>query len=130
MIFYHRKCENDDGHISADTTKETILSHKFEVSEGRCRMSRFFQAILFLCVIFSSILMCIGFSQESFIFEFGGAAGALLGEKQRSQYSLITIGSSLAKSVENSHGFGILAIQCAFFFYAVVTPLLCLLFLF
>jgi len=127
MLFYHRKCQNE-GQEVVSTSVESVLGHTYKggPDDRRHKISILFKALLFIASVAALVLMCIGFTKESFIFEFGGVAGAALGDRRRSAYSLLSIGAFLSDNAENPHGLGVFAIQAAFFFYAVITPVACL----
>ena len=77
------------------------------------------------------VLLLLGFRQRSFIFEFGGLAGMVLGmegdsSNQRTAYSILSLGLAIPQSVEDPSDVGILFLQMAYYFYAVVTPIACL----
>lgn len=147
MLYFHRKStkqyeREQDGFNSPidynDETiemKESILDHTFCIRENgvftQKQLSRFFQALLFTSCLVALVLLQIGYRQQSFIFEFGGLAGMLLQEeagsgKQRFTYSLLSLGAAIPQSVEDPSNFGIIMLQMAYYFYSVVTPIICL----
>ena len=132
MVHYHRQSLRHEEIVS--TTKESIFDHEFEVASSarqqrreRRRLSRFFEFMLLLCSIAIVILLCLGSTKKSFTFEFGGLAGMALGEDGRSaSYSLLSIGTSIPQSVEGSNiDIGIRFLQVSYFFFALVTPIIC-----
>jgi hypothetical protein len=130
MIFFHRRSQSRLSGTSV--ARESLFEHVFDVQENcpRLPLSRVFQVFLFTCSLTAAVLLIIGFDKKSFTFEFGGLAGLALGEeRRRTTYSLLSLGASLPDSVEDSMSAGIIFLQIAYFFYAVVTPISCLLLL-
>lgn len=135
LVFYHRRgemnlLERTTNNDNSNRPIESLLQHSYQVSGGRLGLSRKFRLFLLLLLVLVVGLLCIGVTRRSFIFEFGGLAGMLLGDDSRSTYSLINIGTSLAQSVENPSGAGIRLLQAMYFFYAIIAPFACLVFLF
>lgn len=148
LVYYHRRDQlqlhhrigaedEDEGSFEDPFEPEPLCEHVFTVSENgvgggttrRLQLSRLFQCTLLILLVTTTILLGIGIKQSSFVFEFGGLAGMLLDDDVRNAtYSLLTLGSKLSQSVEKP-SFGIYALQLAYYFYSVVTPLGCILFL-
>jgi len=107
---------------------EAVSDHVFEHPDTKKRMklSSRFKQLVFLLIIVTITLMGIGIVQKSFVFEFGGIAGLLLGDDRIQTYSLFSLGQSLPSSVANPSSFGIHFIQATYHFYAIVTPIVCL----
>jgi hypothetical protein len=129
MVFFHRRSQTRL--LGTSVARESLFEHAFDVQENgpRLPLSRLFQVFLFTCSLTAAFLLVIGFDKKSFTFEFGGLAGLALGENRRTTYSLLSLGASLPDSVEDSTNAGIMFLQVAYFFYAVVTPISCLLLL-
>lgn len=132
MLYFHRR-ESRHQQVSMpedETILESVLEHPYTVRENgsSLRLSRIFQVFLFSCGLIAMVFLQLGFGEESFVFEIGGLAGMALGDdSKRTSYSLLSLGAAIPKSVENPHTVGILFLQAAYYFYAVVTPMACLL---
>jgi hypothetical protein len=127
LVFCHRRSEI---HLETETTPaERLCEHSFELDDDNRQLSRVFQTVLFMTLLATIALLGVGITQESFVFEFDGLAGMALGDASRSSYSLLSLGSSLRQSVANPPGAGIIGLEIAYYFYAVVTPFCCLAFL-
>jgi hypothetical protein len=124
LVYYHRRSEI---HLVTESTPaEQLCEHAFELDDDNRQLSRRFQLILGAILFATFVLLSVGITQESFVFEFDGLAGMALGDASRSSYSLLSLGSSLRQSAEDSSDLGILGLQIAYYFYAVVTPFCCL----
>jgi len=75
------------------------------------RLSRRFQLVIFVTLLLTHILLGIGVGVKCFNFEFLGLGGLILGDDRLKSYSLLSLGSSISQSVENSSSFGIRWIQ-------------------
>ena len=108
--------------------KECLRQHEFEDEERdtQWRLTGLFSTLIMLIIVLAIVLLSIGITRKSFIFEFGGLAGKLLGEDRIKSYSLLTLGSSLPESVEDPSSLEIKILQTAFFFYTVIMPFTCL----
>lgn len=127
LVYYHRRSEI---HLDTESTPaEQLCEHAFEVDNENRQLSRGFQVLLLALLLATFVFLGIGITQESFVFEFDGLAGLALGDASRSSYSLLSLGSSLRDSVQDPYDAGIIGLQMAYFFYAVVTPFCCLAFL-
>jgi hypothetical protein len=140
MLYFHRRAlrYQEKQQLTADfleeiSPRESILDHPFVVkgNTAKKRLSRSFQVFLFSCCLVALVFLHIGFHEQSFVLEFGGLAGAILDEQddtsKRTTYSLVSLGAAISKSVRNPASLGILLLQAAFYFFAVVTPITCLL---
>jgi hypothetical protein len=132
MLYFHRReSRYQQSDIPEDEmVLESILDHAFKVQANgsSLRLSRFFQVFLFSCCLVAMAFLQLGFGEPSFVFEIGGLAGMALGDKsKRTSYSLLSLGGAIPDSVENPDNFGILFLQSAYYFYAVATPIACLL---
>ena len=131
VLFFHRKTmqlHDDDGDID-DTTKTLMINHGFNTPDrnSRKRLSRFAQGLLLLFAIATMGFLLWGFFQESYTFEIGGLAGMMLGEDMsKSSYSVLSLGAALPSSVEDPQSQSIIFLQGTFFFFTMVTPILCL----
>jgi hypothetical protein len=127
LVFSHRQAELKVDKQSAPS--EPLFEHSFRVKGEQRQLSRLFQVTLVFVFVMTTTFLGVGITKKSFIFEFGGLAGAALGDGRRSSYSLLTLGTSIYDSVENPATVGIIFLQVAYYFYAVVMPFCCLLFL-
>ena len=108
---------------------QSLLYHSFHVNGTRRQLSRLCMVLLLLLWMAAAILLGIGITKTSFVFEFGGLAGLALGEEnRRTAYSLVSLGTSIPASSHSTVGTYIL--MTAYFFYAVVAPFACLYWLF
>jgi len=128
LVFYHRQTEIhlefDDGY------SDSLFNHEFFLSNGsRRRLSQTCKRLLVVLLFSAFVLLGFGISQECFRFEFGGLAGLALGEERITNYSLLSLGAAIPKSVERPAGVSVYVLQVAFYFYAVVTPFAALFFL-
>lgn len=125
LVFYHRRAEL---HLrnETDTKNESVIQHAFHDDVGHHVLSPTFRHVLLSIWVGVVILLGIGMNMKSFVFEIDGVAGMVIGDKQRAAYSLISLGSSISASVENPTSAGMLMLQLAYYFYAVVTPFMCL----
>jgi hypothetical protein len=131
MLYFHRKADNIGHHhegISDLIERKSIFDHAFDVEDNGMRrpLSHFFQVVIFASCLAAMVFLILGFGQESFAFEFGGLAGLALGDKSKTSYSLVSLGVAIPQSVEDSNSLGILFLQIAYYFYAVLTPVACL----
>lgn len=135
MVYCHRLSEMRHLSLRQDESvaqfKESIFGHNFVIAysnEGarRLRLSRRFRGALLFMMLLAVVLLSVGITQESFKFEIGGLAGDLLGDHRTTYYSLLSLGSSLRRSVKDPSSLGIIVLEIIFYFYAVVTPFACL----
>ncbi len=131
MLYFHRKVERSKhrSEIHAEVIeKKSIFDHAFDVEDigPRRPLSRFFRAIVLFSCIAAIVFLLLGFGQKSFSFEFGGLAGMSLGESKTTSYSLVSLGAAIPRSVEHSYNIGVVFLQIAYYFYAIVTPVVCL----
>jgi len=131
ITFIHRYTSLPQN-IHQSLVQESLRSHFFEISspEHRCpRSVKFTDAGLALWAFITSscmVLLAIGATRESFVFEFEGLLGNILGDKERSSsYSLISLGIGLPLSVEDPKSLGITVIQYTYFFFALLMPFIC-----
>eukprot|EP00980_Cylindrotheca_fusiformis_P003483 scaffold781_cov132-Cylindrotheca_fusiformis.AAC.2 len=131
MIYFHRRdAAHQQGELpDYELVLESVLDHSFTVRENgsSLRLSRLFQVFVFSCCVVALVFLPLGFGEKSFVFEIGGLAGLALGDDKRSSYSLLSLGAAIPESVENPGSIGIVFLQGAYYFYAVVTPIICLL---
>jgi hypothetical protein len=121
----HRLCEdrrNDDGGLS----KESLFSHAFQFRGKKYQFSYYCKFVLITAMAIVFLLLFLGSFLESFIFEFGGLAGSLLGDESKKSYSLLSIGKAIPEAVEDPSGAGIMFLQVVYFFYASIMPFACL----
>lgn len=125
MVFSHRRAELHVAEMEA-TPNEPLLQHSFYVEGERKQLSKRFQVVLLCMLLTICVLLGIGITCKSFIFEFDGLAGMVIGEQSRSAYSLLTLGTSISDSVENPTSLGVFFLQLSYYFYALVMPWTCL----
>ncbi|KAL3923129.1 MAG: hypothetical protein SGILL_001832 [Bacillariaceae sp.] len=129
-VFFHRSSKETRAVGNTDTAgEESVLQHTFEGEDGQSprRLARIPQA-LYLCFVLSAmVLLILGFVQESFTFKIGGLAGIALGDDYNgSTYSVVSLGAAIPESLENPTAFDIFFLQGTYFFFTVVTPIMCL----
>jgi len=127
MLFLHRRATLQHTIVSSGP-KESLRQHVYEDYETgtSIRLSRRFQLVIFVTLLLTHILLGIGVGVKCFNFEFLGLGGLILGDDRLKSYSLLSLGSSISQSVENSSSFGIRWIQITFYFFAFVMPFTCL----
>jgi len=129
VLFFHRKTMKHGDTSSGFFSKLSILNHEFQARNETSpkRLSRVVQAILLLTMVSTLGLLLCGFVTNCFTFEIGGLAGIVLGEdSSRTSYSVLSLGTALPKSVENPQSLSIIFLQAIYFFFTIVTPILCL----
>lgn len=129
VLFFHRETMHGHDDDVDSLNKSLILNHGFKVrnENSRERLSRLAQGLLLLSLFATFGFLIWGFAQKSFTFEIGGLAGIMLGEDVRkTSYSVISLGAALPSSVEDPESPSIVFLQGIFFFFTVVTPILCL----
>ena len=110
-------------------TPKSLLYHSFHARGVRWQLSRISQLLLLIVWAAAALLLGIGMTKKSFVFEFGGLAGIALGdENRRTAYSLISLGTSIPESSHSTAGTYVL--MAVYFFYAVAAPFVCLYLLF
>ncbi|GAX11649.1 hypothetical protein FisN_7Lh008 [Fistulifera solaris] len=128
LVYYHRRVRLSHKGASSNET-ETLINHRYFIEGHKLRLSQNFCICVASTITLTLFLLGLGMTRKCFHFEFDGLGGIVLGEKRRKSYSLLSLGSSLANSVENSDGAGIFLLRCAYYFYAAFTPFATLLFL-
>lgn len=127
-VWFHRRSELQHIHED-DCAVDSLFSHDYQVDDSRRRLSNKFKALvlglLFLCVL----IISVGISRKSFVFEVGGLAGYALGDERRSVYSLLSLGSALRSSSPIPNDPCVFLLQWVYYFYSVITPYTCLLLL-
>jgi len=133
MLYFHRRAQrlDDEPEVMEWIERRSVLDHAFDVEDNGPRrpLSRFFQVTIFVSCLSAMMFLILGFGQKSFSFEFGGLAGIALGDKNKASYSLLSLGAAIPRSVEDSNSTGVLFLQIAYYFYAVLTPIACLILL-
>jgi hypothetical protein len=131
MVHFHRRSQGHGKGIEGADSKESLFDHEFDVEERgpRRRLSHLFQVFLLVCSLITVVFLVLGFSKESFSFEFGGLAGLALGDRRIASYSLLSLGFAIPSSVDDPWNAGIRFLQLAYYFFAVVTPLVCVILL-
>lgn len=117
-------------------TKKAISSHVFRSKAGKLRIGRIPQCLVVLLLLVSACLITVGGFVESFEFRFTGIAGKLIGFAQPEslvrRYSMVTIAQSLdpgPESLSERNMFGILFLQSIYLAFALVLPLVQVMFL-
>jgi len=131
-LFYHRRIMEYGDANSGGSSKLSILNHEFKARNENSpkRLSRVVQALLLLTMVSTLGLLLCGFVKNCFTFEIGGLAGIMLGEdSSRTSYSVLSLGTALPSSVENPQSLSIVFLQAIYFFFTIVTPILCLMIL-
>jgi uncharacterized paraquat-inducible protein A len=107
---------------------ESLSRHIFDDKQGRglLKMTSFFRRVVIFTTFLTCILIVTGANLHSFHFTFNGVAGVALGESRVREFSLVSIGESIPQSVQNTSSFGVHLIKTAYFFFALVMPLVCL----
>jgi len=129
VLYFHRKSMQHHAEDSGSHAKTSILNHGFKAQNENShkRLSRIVQGLLLLFVISTMGILIWGFLLESYTFEIGGLAGIILGEDvRRMSYSVLSLGAALPSSVEDPQSPSIMFLQGTFFFFTMVTPVLCL----
>ena len=125
-LFFHRKALFT--HQSVSTEKEALINHGFAHGMARKRLSWLSRVLILIILVIVSVFLVLGAVQKSFVFEIGGLAGALLIDKKRHIYSMISLGAAIAESVvADPLTIGVKCLQGIYFFYTLVTPCVCLL---
>lgn len=128
LVYYHRIAEIGIP-AGAQESGQRLINHAFQFDIGQRELSHTVKLLMLWFFIFTIVLLAVGMTRKSFLFEFGGVAGDLLGDRKDAAYSLISLGRALPSSVEDSSSVAILGLQGAYFFFAVAAPFACLLFL-
>jgi hypothetical protein len=130
MLYFHRRAQGV-ATTGESTTKESVFEHSFDIQDNgpKRQLSRILQVFLLSSSLAALVFLTLGFTKQSFTFEFGGLAGMALGDRSRTTYSLLSLGTAIPRSVEDPKSVAILFLQIAYYFYAVVTPVSCLVFL-
>lgn len=128
LVYFNRRTEF---HLELDDgNRDSLFNHEFLLSDGTQRpLSRACKQLLVVVLFTTIVFLGFGISLQCFRFEFGGLAGLALGDERVNNYSLVSLGAAIPKSVETPPGATIYMLQAAFFFYAVVTPFAALFFL-
>eukprot|EP00533_Pseudo-nitzschia_delicatissima_P009167 CAMPEP_0116102186 /NCGR_PEP_ID=MMETSP0327-20121206/13212_1 /TAXON_ID=44447 /ORGANISM="Pseudo-nitzschia delicatissima, Strain B596" /LENGTH=1598 /DNA_ID=CAMNT_0003594203 /DNA_START=119 /DNA_END=4915 /DNA_ORIENTATION=- len=129
VLFFHRETMHQHDDDSDPSAKSLVLNHGFKAPNGNSqkRLSRIAQGLLLLSLLATFGFLVWGFVQKSFTFEIGGLAGIMLGEDaSKTSYSVLSLGAALPSSVEDPESPSIVFLQGTFFFFTVVTPILCL----
>jgi len=132
VLFFHRRNMQNDNANVVRSSKIPIVNHEFGVRNGNSpkRLSCVIRGLLLLAILSTLGLLLRGFLKESFTFEIGGIAGIALDEDSViSSYSVVSLGLALPSSVESPQSLSIIFLQSIYFFFTVVTPVLCLAFL-
>jgi hypothetical protein len=132
MLYFHRSVEQY-GRPEASMGSETasILNYPFIVTENgsRRRLSWMVQVLTVVCCLATLVCLLKGMGQESFSLNVGGLAGIALGDRHLTKYSVLSLGWTIRESVQDPHSRAVVCLQLAYYFYAVVTPIGCLLLL-
>jgi hypothetical protein len=123
-LHMHRLCMSTD---NLSNQRVSVFSHRYSCDGRKFRFTTIFKGFLAGLMMITLGLLAIGSFKKTFIFEFGGLAGAVLGDANQKSYSLISIGTSIPNSVEDFDGPSIMFLQVVYFFYATIMPFACLL---
>jgi Paraquat-inducible protein A len=123
-LHMHRRCAQTD---NISDPRVSLFSHRYSFDGRKYLFTTIFKCLLAGLMVITLGLLAVGSFKKSFKFEFGGLAGAVLGEDNQKSYSLISIGTSIPISVQDSDGPGIMFLQLVYFFYASIMPFVCLL---
>ena len=131
VLFCHRRTMRHDISNTVRSSKTSIINHGFEVRNENSpkRLSCGFQGLLLLAIVSTLGLLLRGFLQESFTFKIGGLAAMVDEDSSITSYSVLSLGLALPSSVESPQSLSIIFLQGTYFFFTVVTPILCLAFL-
>jgi hypothetical protein len=132
VTFLHRYSnlrQISDDHLAR---KISIRNHSFQARDfygyaQNVKFTSIASTLWCLLIIASAILILIGSTNKFLVFEFQGIVGNIMGTQQKAQFSLISLGTSLSSSVQDSGHFGIKLIQCTYFFFSLLMPCLGLL---
>lgn len=128
MVYLHRHAEIDVD--SNDLRLDSLFNHDFDMTDGSSkRLSGAFKKSIVVILFSVIVILVVGITEDTFVFEFGGLAGLALGEERLNSYSLISLGASIPNSIEQPATIAIYLLQVAFYFYAVITPFAALFFL-
>ena len=134
MLYFHRSTEHSryTCYSESDVGLESasILSFAFvrTANGSKRRLSWLVQIVTVLSSLVALVCLLIGMSYESFSFDIGGLAGIALGEDHLTRYSVLSLGWAIRESIPDATR-AVMCLQLAYYFYAVVTPLACLLLL-
>jgi hypothetical protein len=123
-LHMHRRSAPTDSHCAR---RVSLFSHRYSCDGRKFVFTSIFKGLLVGLMIITIGLLAVGSFKKTFTFEFGGLAGAVLGDDNQKSYSLISIGTSIPNSVEDFDGPGIMFLQVVYFFYATIMPFACLL---
>jgi hypothetical protein len=133
VLFCHRRTMRHDTSNAniVGSSKTSIINHGFEVRNENSpkRLSCVIQGLLLLAMVSTLGLLLRGFLQESFTFKIGGLAAMVDEDSSITSYSILSLGLALPSSVESPQSLSIIFLQGTYFFFTVVTPILCLTFL-
>jgi hypothetical protein len=130
MLFFHRKASRAEVLLD-DAHTENILAHSFndQGDEPPKCLSFFFQVFLICLMVCTTVLLVLGFIQESFMFEFDGLVGlAMSDDHSVASYSAISIGTAIPQSLmKDPADPGAVFLQLSYFLFTMFTPIACLL---
>jgi hypothetical protein len=129
MLFFHLKVSGNKV-MRDDTQTENILAHSFngQGEEPPKRLSLLLKVFLICLIVCTTVLLVLGFSQESFTFEFGGLAGLAMGDDNNvASYSAISIGTAIPQSLmKDPTDLGAVVLQLSYFLFTIFNPIACL----
>jgi hypothetical protein len=125
-LHFHRRSSMPAA-LNPDNTRSSLFSYHYSFEGRKYGLSGLLKAGFVVCMTVTFALLTIGSLRKSFTFEFGGLAGKLLGDNNTKSFSLVSIGTSIPGSVEDSDGLGVMFLQVVYFFYACIMPCVCLL---
>jgi hypothetical protein len=132
VTFLHRYSSLRQIPDNQPTRRISTRNHAFQARDfygyaQAVKLTPFASSIWFCLIISSAILIMLGSTNEFLVFEFQGIVGNIMGKKKTTCFSLISLGTSLTNSVKDHGHFGIRLIQCTYFFFSLLMPLLGLL---
>ncbi len=102
---------------------ESIAAHTFSISGDReLRLTTFGNVVVIFYMLIALTFLLMGSTLDSFIFDFDGLAGAVLGDTKESVFSLISLGRVLPDTSLDPNTVGIRSIQSFYYIFGMVMP--------
>ena len=105
---------------------ESLMDHVFVYKGRRYQLTALAKFGTFVTIVAAIVLLSFGVIEDSFNFDFQGAAGLVLGDKSQSSYSTLSLGEQIPLSVEEPDSFGIRWIELTYFVFVLSMPFVCL----
>ena len=134
MLYFHRMTEHSRYNCCSESgvglENASILSCAFvrSANGSKRRPSWLVRIATVASCLAALVCLVIGMSKESFSFDIGGLAGIALGDDHLTHYSVLSLGWAIRDSIPDATR-AVVCLQLAYYFYAVVTPVACLLLL-